>query len=253
MNRDRIEQLATPLAVLLALAFFLQAFVGARDKSLTWDEPAYIAAGWAMLELGEVDPFFNAAPLVQQLIALPLLGLDLNAPYPNDSSWRKLGNPEGAFGRRFLFRSGNDLQRITRLARIPVHIIGAVLVFTIFAWARPLYGSGPALGAATLAATSPNLVAHGKFATTDLGCALFMFLAMVGFWRGWHSGRSRDWLLCGVLTGLALLAKFTSLLLGPIFLLLSALLWRGRPSHMTFRSLLVAGALALDPHLVARA
>ena len=73
------------------------------------------------------------------------------------------------------FDMGNDVQQIATLSRLPVLTIGAALVFGIYAFARREWGELPALSAAALAATSPNLLAHAKVATSDLGCAAAMF------------------------------------------------------------------------------
>ena len=50
-----------------------------------------------------------------------------------------------------------------------------------------------------------------------------MFVAVYAFWLALAEKRRTIWVLCGTATGLALLAKFTALLLGPIFILLTIL------------------------------
>jgi predicted membrane-bound mannosyltransferase len=90
------------------------------------------------------------------------------------------------------------------------------LIVLIGWWAYRLWGSRAALLAMTLACFEPNLVAHSSLVTTDVGVALFIFLAVYLLWE--YLRRPRWWLLVvtGLSTGLALVAKFSALLLVPI-------------------------------------
>jgi len=239
------------IALLLSAAFFLQGMFGALEKSLTWDEPFHIAGGYAILTRGEFDLFGASPPLMQQLEALPLLSLDLAMPAVDDPRWRNSMNPAVAFGKLFLYKMGNDVDQIAFRARLPVLMIGAALVFGIYAVARRSYGELPALSAAALAATSPNLLAHAKVATADLGCSAAMFAAVWAFDRACDrartENRTRDWILCGAVTGIALLTKYTALLLGPIFITLGLWRWwrqRQEPDSMTAKALLRAAMWA---------
>lgn len=231
-TRSSVERAAPWLAALLCAAFFAQGVLGNRHKSLTWDEPFHIGGGYAIFTAGEFEAFHASPPLMMQLEALPLLGLDLNAP-PEDGAWRQAKVPSVQYGTELLYTMGNSPTQIGRRARAVVLAIGALLVFGVFAFARRLFGAGPALAAAVLAATSPNLLAHAKVATVDLGCSAAMFAAVFSFWRSSETGRARDAVLCGLVTGAALVTKYTALLLGPVFvvLALAAPLCRGeRPA-----------------------
>src|SRR4029453_5354860 len=135
-------------------------------------------------------------------------------------------NPRATYGREFFFASGNDLLRMTELARIPVIAIGAGLVLCVFAFAQNLWGAVPAAAAAVLTVVCPNLLAHGRLATEDLGCAAGMFAAVFTLWRCVERPGPVRALVCGVVTGLALLTKYTALLLLPIFAGLAFVAWR---------------------------
>jgi hypothetical protein len=232
-----IQRYAYAIALMLSLLFFLQAFLGQRKISLTWDEPSFISAGYMYLTRGDFQLNQGHPPLMQDLVALPLLFLDIHEPSGSDAEWREANNPTAALGRRFIYDSGNDVDRIATWARLPVVTLGAFLVFSLFMWGKSLYGTVPALLAALLAAGNPELLAHAKLATEDLGCSAFMFFAVWGFWRAVKSGRLSDWGLCGLLTGLALISKYTALLLVPIYLALGGYSW--------FRHRMVIHPLAL--------
>jgi 4-amino-4-deoxy-L-arabinose transferase-like glycosyltransferase len=240
-----------PVACLLAAGFFLQAFCSSERESLTWDEPSYIAAGYAYWKWNafEVNP--SHPPLTQMLISLPLLPMDIRAPGKNDPAWRFGGNPAAELGRRLIFEGGQDPVRIARLARLPVILMGTCLVLCIFAWGSQLWGPGAGLAAALLAACDPNLLAHSGLATEDLGCTILMFAACWMLHRGLVTSRTwRDWLACGIFTGLALIAKYSSLILLPLFLVI--ILWyiSSTPSKLEtlrwlFPRLLLAGGITL--------
>ncbi len=107
-RRSRREDLA---AVALAALFFVLAFSSNTQKSLTWDEPSFISAGYVYLTRGDFR--FNAShpPLLQDLMALPLVFQDLFVPPGDFSYWERRGNPVVAFGRRFVFHSGSASAR----------------------------------------------------------------------------------------------------------------------------------------------
>lgn len=231
------------LAVMLSLIFFMQGFFGNQQKSLTWDEPSYISAGYTYLKWNDFRLNPSHPPLMQDLEALPLLFMDLNVPSREDPGFRNNINPVVEFGRRFIFESGNDFLSITRWARLPVLFLGSFLVLALYLWGTELYGHGPALLATAIAAFSPNLLAHSKVATEDLGCTALMFMAVWTFWRALKLGRLADWLLCGLVTGLALISKYTALLLGPIFIVLAVGYWWRNRNNLTLIVLLRGGAM----------
>src|SRR4029079_1001950 len=65
----------------------------------------------------------------------------------------------------------------------------------------------------TLASLEPTLVAHSALVTTDLGVALFIFLAVYLLWEYLQLPTWGRLAAAGVSTGLALAAKFSALLL----------------------------------------
>ncbi|MEJ2343016.1 MAG: glycosyltransferase family 39 protein [Gemmatimonadales bacterium] len=214
---------ALALAIGLSGLFLIQGYFGSLDKSLTFDEPLWISSGYASLTRNDFRIGKDAPPLMKQLAALPLLGMEVELPPKDGPAWRDADDTQFVF--EFSDLNEERLAQIGRRARMPVLLLGAGLVLSIFLWGRRLYGPVPALAATAAATISPNLLAHSKVATTDLGCAAFMFLAVWAFWRAVRSDKPLDWALCGAATGLALLAKYTALLLGPIFLALAALVF----------------------------
>jgi hypothetical protein len=208
------------LAIFCSILFFIQGYFGNLQKSLTWDEPSFISAGYTYLKWGEFKLNPSHPPLMQDLAALPLLFMDLKAPKRNDPSWKKSVNPVVTFGHQFFFENGNDFRKMAFWARLPVLLIGSVMILAIYLWGRELYGPVPAMLATFLATLSPNLLAHAKVATEDLGCTAFMFISVWTLWLCLNKDKFRYWVICGFATGLALISKYTALILGPIYLLL---------------------------------
>ncbi len=103
-----------------------------------------------------------------------------------------------------------DLFRAARLAIVVLSMLGSVLVF---AWARSLWGDAGGLLAAALWAFEPNLIAHAGLATTDLAATVLLFAAAFAFRHYLERPGPERAAVAGVVLGLALLTKFTALLL----------------------------------------
>jgi hypothetical protein len=197
------------LAALCAVVF-AQAWISLRDKSLTFDEVTYIPSGYSYVVTGDYRLNPEHPPLAKLLAGAALLPLgprlDLTQP-----AWET--HDQWTFGRRFFERSDVSVSRLVGVARLPTVLVLMTLVVGAFALARELYGAGPAYLAAWLCAFSPNLLAHGRLATNDLAhtaFVLFTLLAFVHLWKRPTVGRTA---LAGVVLGLALLTKFTAILL----------------------------------------
>jgi hypothetical protein len=232
-------------AALLVAAFFTLTLASSRQASLTWDEPSFLSAGYAYLTQGEFRFNPSHPPLAQDLVAAPLLLLGLRAPAADWAVWGRARNPATAFGRAFVHGSGADPRRIARWGRFPVLLAGSALVAGIFLAGRRLFGPWPALVGTAVAASSPDLIAHSGLATEDLICAATMFAAVAAFHRAAGSRAARDWVICGAVTGLALLSKYTSLLLLPIYLVSFAWLRRRARPGAAAREAAVALAIGV--------
>jgi hypothetical protein len=206
--------LARRLVLLIALASVVLAGLAARDESLTWDEPIFIISGLSYWQTGDHRLNSEAPPFAQQLLALPLLWLDLPRP-PYDGPGFLAANQVG-FAVDYLAAHPAELQKITQWARAPVWFASALCVYLAGAWALALFGPLGALTAALGVALSPTLMAHSRLATTDYLCSTAMLAASYLLWRALGSGRWHHWLLYGAAVAVAVMAKFTALLLGPL-------------------------------------
>jgi len=214
---------------LLVAAALLQAGLSVhamRGHSATFDEGAHLPAGYTHLALGDHRLNPEQPPLVKLLAAVPLLAVHAVVK-ADDRAWAE--GRQWEFGQRFLYR-WNDGDRLLFLGRLPVVALGSCLLAAVFFEARRRFGPASAAAALFLAALSPDVLAHGALVTTDLGFALFFFLAVTAFARLlWRSSRRRL-LASGLAAGAAFATKFSAPILVPGLLLLGLLAaFDGRP------------------------
>jgi len=141
-----------------------------------------------------------------------------------------------------LLSDERDPRRNLVLARTAMLIYPLLLGALIFMYARRYFGRLPAAAALFLFATNPTVLAHSSLITTDVCAACTFFLAFLAC--KWALDSSAVWrgVLAGGALGLALLAKYTGILLIPLLLLLFLL---SRPRRFLNLVLILAAALLL--------
>src|SRR5690606_25258747 len=134
--------------------------------------------------------------------------------------------PAYDFSSKFLYVD-NDADRLLNAARFMIVIPGIVLGVLLFCWAHERLGFGAAGAALASYALSPTVQAHSALVTTDIGVACFIFGTIYFLWR---TVRQTTRVNVGGLTvffALAVVSKFSALILGPIVaILLGAAVWR---------------------------
>jgi hypothetical protein len=212
-----------------AAAAFLAAAVSlflvrdhARDDSLSADEPVHILSGWLMAAGGNAIVNIEHPPLLKWLAGASVARL----PMPRPPERVPMGASFTDFGRAFFFRNTVPADAIVAAARAPFLGVLAVLLLLVFFAVRWRYGPIPALFAVGLLAFDPNLVAHAGVVHTDLGACV----AFLGAVLAWDVALSRETVrslaLAALALGLALVTKFSTVYLLPIFLIQG--LWKLR-------------------------
>jgi hypothetical protein len=214
---------AIPLLVFGLVFSFLTVSSYVR-KSATWDEPQQLVAGYAALKLGHyrLDP--EHPPFARMWAALPLvLAADVRMQTTRPS-WQ--AGDAYAFGHEFLFLD-NDADRLLNRARFMSVLLGIGLGVLLFAWARELVGFWPAVGVLALFTFEPNVLAHARLVTTDLGVSCFLFGSIYFLWRTTRRLTPLNLSGAAIFTGLALVTKYSALILLPVIpLLLVSRVWR---------------------------
>ncbi len=205
-----------PVALLLLL--FAQLISSVGLKSPTMDEQNHLARGLAYLKTGDLRLSKEHPPGVNVWEAWPLL-LDPGIRLPFDSpSWAN-GEWYG-FADLLLWRVNDHPQAMIFATRVPVMWLTLLLAALVWRWAGELGGLRSAILATTLIAFDPNILAHGRLTTTDMGVTA---LTLATAYALWHASRQRHWtawIWAGATLGGALLSKFSALVLVPAAILL---------------------------------
>ncbi|QXJ26603.1 glycosyltransferase family 39 protein [Actinomadura graeca] len=190
-------------------------------QSPTIDEPVYAAAALSYQREHDLRLNPEHPPLGKLVIAA---GVAFAHPRM-DAGFA--GTQEDA-GRRLLYGSGNDAQRVLLAARLPVIVLTLLFGLVVFAFASGLAGRTGGLVALALYAFSPDVVAHGSLATLDVPAAGFLLTSAWLLWRA--RKRPLLWLPpAGAALGAAVATKMTMLAALPVLAALAA--WSAtRPS-----------------------
>jgi 4-amino-4-deoxy-L-arabinose transferase-like glycosyltransferase len=138
-------------------------------------------------------------------------------------------------------------------ARYATVLFSLLTALCVFAWSRRLYGPRAGLLATTLYAFDPNVLAHGQLTTTDVYAAGTMAMALYCFWRFLREGGRARALASALLLGLTQIAKYTAIVLFPLFVLAALLFhtpallraWRERRTGDLWRAATAFGAVAV--------
>ena len=205
----------------ILLVFFAVNIVVSLQESTTMDEKAHIPSAYSYVRFGDMRLNPEHPPLLKDLAGLPLLAFHLNFPSAS-KEWQSGINEQWVMGDMFINCSDpslacNDPNLVTFWARLPIILIALLLGVFLYLWTRELGGPLAGLFAVLLYAADPNVLAHSHYVTTDIGIAAFLFFAFYFFVHFLKNPNGKHILLAGMFLGLAQLAKFSAVLLFPIF------------------------------------
>jgi len=243
-------------AVPLLLLFFWLALSSLVWDSPTMDEQNHLARGLAFVKTGDPRLSLEHPPLVNSLSALPLLTLpEIQLPF-DQPSWTDQ-EPAGLywyfFADALLWEVNQDVTRMIFLARLPMVLLLLALGLVGFHFAREMWGKKTGLLAFFLLLLEPNLLAHGRLTTTDMGGTFFVFLAAYLLWRLWQlDGWSwPQWLWLTLALGCAFGSKLSTLAFLPIFTAVAFLPFgHGRYWRNTFKRLLQLASAGLSTLII---
>jgi 4-amino-4-deoxy-L-arabinose transferase-like glycosyltransferase len=195
------------------LFFLLLAAIGVvriaatyRSVAQTSDETPNIACGMQYLDLGRYDygPFHP--PLARLAIAV--------GPYLYGARAQKLPDrwKEGNAVLNSAPRYGKALT-LARLGILPFFLLACTVVWL---WGRKLLGDWGALAPVFLFTNLPPVLAHAGLATMDMAVAAGVLTALFTYTLWLEAGTWRRSVLFGMSLALALLCKFSSILLLPV-------------------------------------
>jgi 4-amino-4-deoxy-L-arabinose transferase-like glycosyltransferase len=225
-----------PLVILvLCLGLFtVKALTSLVQESSTWDETCYFGMGKYLLQhqRWDVPGSILHPPLSFYIHSIPLLFVPTDQePWKTDPRRVKdleyLGNSDVLRGQALLSSSQNQNDRLLALSRFMMVLTAVLLGWFVYLWTYALYGKWSAILAVLLFSFSPDVLAHARLITPDITLTTFSFITLYYLWRLLRHKHLLDSILGGTCLGLALLSKFTSVLLFPICFVL-ILLWQLR-------------------------
>ncbi len=236
------------LALLAVMAINLLTVI--KRKSLTADEVVHIPAGYYHLVAGNYTLNNEHPPLVKIWAALPLLFLQPNEPPIAEPGKENSYARTHAVDGDFWTMNAPEFETISFWTRLPMIVLTLVLGWLIFLFTKELSNPRAGVLAVALYSLEPTVLAHGRIVHTDLPAALAYFLFVLALYR-YHRVRSfRSALIVGMVTGVALVTKFSLVIVGPIFAVAMGAWILRAPSHgfargRMVRHALVAGLVAL--------
>ena len=216
-----LQKHSLKIAFAILVFFFAFNLVISDQEATTMDERAHIPSAYSYVRYGDMRLNPEHPPLLKDLAGLPLLALQPEFPLQSEE-WQHGINAQWVMGQKFISclvpeEACNDADQITFWSRVPIVLVAVLMGIFLFVWTRSLAGRGAALFALTLYAFDPNIIAHSHLVTTDIGIAAFLFFAFYYFVRFLKEPTPRNIIISGIWLALANLAKFSAVLLFPIF------------------------------------
>ncbi|MBM3855195.1 MAG: hypothetical protein FJ399_18910, partial [Verrucomicrobia bacterium] len=210
-------------AALLALHLSLAVLSLVRENA-TIDEVAHLPAGISYWQTGTFKLYHHNPPLVKLAAALPVvLANPEMEPLYQSAAWREEPSSHGNFAQLFAGLNAPRYFELFTLGRLVMPLFSLLGGIVVFAWSSRLFGPRGGLLSLALWCLCPNLLAHGRLVTTDAAATSLGVAATYLFWCYLQRPCLRRAGLAGLLLGVALLTKFSLLLLLGVW----PLLWLG--------------------------
>jgi hypothetical protein len=225
VRAHQAEAACTCLLLLMAVNLLGAIF----RKSITNDEIVHIPAGYYHLVAGDFQLNNEHPPLVKMWAALPLLFIQPVEPAPPDDSNANFSARTWSFHQEFWNANRERFLTIGFWPRVMMVPVTVALGVVIFFFTRRLFGPRAAVFAVALFSLEPTILAHGRIVHTDVPAALAYLFFFFTLFRYSEAPTWRQAILLGTVTALALLTKFSMLVLAPVLLCYAiACLWKTR-------------------------
>jgi hypothetical protein len=193
-----------------------------HDESVTTDELVHLSAGYTYLAKRDYRLNPEHPALAKMLAAVPLLFLRPRMP-TEQQFWDQ--GLEWQFGYKFLYQSGNDPDLILFWSRVPMILWGLLLLGSVYALSKELFGARGALISLILVTFCPMILGHAHLVTTDVPIASMVLLTSTAFWRFAETPTSARAVIAGLVLGGALAVKYSAVIMGPALLWLLIVAW----------------------------
>jgi hypothetical protein len=239
----------TPHRAACLLLLTLQAglaILSLRQHNLTVDEGGHLFSGLLAWEEGRLDVYPVNPPLVKALAALPIV---ISRPRLSESVRWSASMDWVPEHNRFVHKNRDQYQELIFRARYMLVAFSVLGGWLVYRWSSQLFGQTAGLVALSLWAFCPNVLCWAGVCTVDLGATVFGLAAVYALRCYLHQPAWLGAAWSGCVLGLALLSKFTLLVLYPVFLVICLLAcWQpgdGRISGRTMKRCLHFALLLL--------
>jgi 4-amino-4-deoxy-L-arabinose transferase-like glycosyltransferase len=214
MPWNALIKLAVPALIAAHIAL---AAITAAGASVTVDEAGHIASGVAHHQHGTFASYRVNPPLARWIATLPVVAFQSPPAIPPvaDEPGRR---PEGGYGAALATMLGAGYPSVVFVARLANILWSAVGLWLVFVLGRRAFGVPGALLGATVYAFDPNLLAHAALLTSDTPASVAILASTWALLRYLRAPTLASALACGALLGLAMLTKFSALVLYPAWL-----------------------------------
>ncbi|MGB8510225.1 MAG: glycosyltransferase family 39 protein, partial [Pyrinomonadaceae bacterium] len=220
VKRRRAWLLCALILALTALNFLT--VIG--HKSITIDETLMIPAGYYHLTAGDMRPVNEHPPFAKLLGALPLVIMGAHAPAIDSTTNHEYEYYLNLFDN--FWRANNArFDAMSFWARVPLICVTLLLGLLVFVYARRLFGERAALLAVALFALEPTVLAHGRVVQTDIPSAFAYLLFCFTLYDYLRAPALRRAVYVGLAAGLAVVTKFSMIVLWPVLVVLFYVLW----------------------------
>ncbi|MFN2576751.1 MAG: ArnT family glycosyltransferase [Pyrinomonadaceae bacterium] len=195
----------------------VQMLVVISRKSITVDEIVMIPSGYYHVAAGNAELVHEHPPFSKIIAALPLLFLQPAEILPEQiKAAPGSGEEKWAYEERFWENNPDKFLSLSFWPRVCMIGLAVASGLLIFRFARDLFGRLAAMLAVTLFALEPTVLAHGRVVQTDMPAAFgfLLFFFMLRRYVLERSVKRAAWL--GFAGALAVLTKFSMLLVGPV-------------------------------------
>ena len=119
------------LAILFIVTSFVFSFFAMRGDSGTTDEIAHIPSGYTYLRYHDYRLNPEHPPLIKEISAFPLIFQKLNFN-TNLRDYKDLANGQWESGWDFIYREGNNADRVLFWARLPILMLFLIFGISLF-------------------------------------------------------------------------------------------------------------------------
>lgn len=206
----------------LLLLFALQSLSAITSKSATFDEVQYFGIGKYLLSEHKWDIMgaILHPPLSYYLNSLPLLFVNEDKKLWNydvkERDLKFLGAIDYYRGQELLSASFNKGDRLLIACRCMTLALTLLLGIYVYRFSALLFGDKGGLLSLLFFSFCPNMLAFSGICVPDMPLTVFTLLSVYYFWRALHEESRALPFFAGLTLGLALLCKFTALLLIPL-------------------------------------